>query len=80
MYCFLVSLVPQEISLIPLTHHLGPLTLDCQPLKFALKTEAAAWKSHFSANIHAQAVADLQVGAAVGWWVQVGWMVVLRGC
>ncbi|KAI3432720.1 hypothetical protein D9Q98_004263 [Chlorella vulgaris] len=55
-----ISAVEQEISLIPLTHHLGPLTLDCQPLKFALKTEAAAWKSHFSANIHAQAAADLQ--------------------
>lgn len=42
-------------------HNLGALSLDSQPLKHSLKSEAASWKAHFSSNIHKKAAADLQV-------------------
>jgi hypothetical protein len=52
-------------------HTLGALCLDSQPLKASLKTEAAAWKEHFSSTIHRRAHADLLVRPHAGlerWW------------
>lgn len=51
----------QDIAAIAPVHNLGALSLDSQPLKHSLRSEAANWKAHFSSNIHKKAAADLQV-------------------
>lgn len=55
----------QEIALIPPVHNLGALSLDTQPLKYSLRSEAANWKVAFSKTIHKSAAQDLQVGGGV---------------
>lgn len=52
-------------------HNLGALSLDSQPLRHSLRAEAAAWKAHFTRNIHAKAAADLAVRVLC--WLQLAW-------
>ena len=41
-------------------HNIGALSLDIQPLKLALKAEAAAWKTQFAKNLHEYGAGKLQ--------------------
>ncbi|KAL4452763.1 hypothetical protein ABPG75_008425, partial [Micractinium tetrahymenae] len=54
-----IMAVEQEIALIPPVHNLGALSLDSQPLKYSLRSEAANWKVAFSKTIHKSAAQDL---------------------
>lgn len=61
----------QEIALIPPVHSLGALSLDTQPLKYSLRSEASNWKVAFSKTIHKSAAQDLQ--ARLGGRASEGW-------
>ena len=41
-------------------HNIGALCLDTQPLKLALRAEAAAWKTQFATNLHAHGKEQLE--------------------
>ncbi len=45
-------------------HNIGALSLDTQPLKYSLKSEAASWKAQFAKNLHKKGSDDLKVVAA----------------
>ena len=53
---------PQEINAITPVHNIGALSLDTQPLKNSLKSEAASWKAQFAKNLHKKGCEDLKVG------------------
>ena len=40
---------------------MGALSLDTQPLKYSLKSEAASWKAQFAKNLHKKGSEDLKV-------------------
>ena len=44
-----------EIHQIPTVHHIGCMSLETTPVKTSLKSEAEAWKSQYSKNLHAHA-------------------------
>ena len=46
--------VEQEISGIAGVHNIGSLSLETQPLKYSLKSEASSWKAQFARNLHKQ--------------------------
>ena len=50
----------KEISLIPPVHNIGALSLETQPMKYSLKSEATSWKSQFASNLHIQGHSDLE--------------------
>ena len=45
-------MIEQEVLKFPPVHNIGALSLETQPLKLALKAEAAAWKIQFAKNLH----------------------------
>ena len=51
-----------DISQIAPVHCIGSLSLETQPLKYSLKSEAASWKAQFAKNLHKQGSEDLKVG------------------
>jgi dynein heavy chain len=53
--------VEQHIGAVPAAHNIGALTLETQPLKAALRAEAASWKAQFARNLHKQSAEDLRV-------------------
>lgn len=53
--------VEQSAAVIPAKQVIGSLTLDVQPLKHSLRSEAASWKAQFAKNLHAQGAQDLKV-------------------
>ena len=52
--------IEQEIGLIPAVHNIGSLSLETQPLKYSLKSEATSWKAQFAKNLHRQGAEDLK--------------------
>ena len=54
----------QGIGLITPVHNIGALSLDTQPLKYSLKSEAVAWKNQFAKNLHKKGSEDLKVRRA----------------
>ena len=40
----------KEIGLIPPVHNIGALSLETQPMKYSLKSEATSWKSQFASK------------------------------
>lgn len=50
----------QEISAIAPAHPIGPLSLETQPLRASLRSEAAAWKAQFARNLHRKGADDLR--------------------
>ena len=53
--------VEQRISEVPAVRNIGALSLETQPLKAALRAEAASWKAQFARNLHKQSAEDLRV-------------------
>ena len=53
--------VEQRIGAVPAARNIGALTLETQPLKAALRAEAASWKAQFARNLHKQSAEDLRV-------------------
>ena len=51
--------VETEIMHITPVHNIGALSLETQPLKFALKASAASWKTRYATNLHVQAKEQL---------------------
>ena len=51
--------IEASIQKIAPVHNIGALSLETAPLKYSLKSEAAAWKSQYSQNLHAQAKKEL---------------------
>mmetsp|Transcript_13743 Transcript_13743/g.31844 ORF Transcript_13743/g.31844 Transcript_13743/m.31844 type:complete len:4493 (+) Transcript_13743:136-13614(+) len=51
--------IETTIEDIPAVHNIGCMSLETQPLKTALKSEAGAWKSQYAKNLHQQAKEDL---------------------
>ena len=51
--------VETEIMHITPVHNIGALSLETQPLKFALKHSAANWKTRYATNLHVQAKEQL---------------------
>ena len=47
--------IEQDISTIAQLHNIGSLSLETQPLKYSLKSEASSWKAQFAKNLHRQA-------------------------
>ena len=54
--------VEQRIGDVPAVRNIGALSLETQPLKAALRAEAASWKAQFARNLHKQSAEDLRVG------------------
>jgi len=54
--------VEQRIGNMPAVRNIGALSLETQPLKAALRAEAASWKAQFARNLHKQSAEDLRVG------------------
>ena len=44
-----------SIMSIPAVHNIGCMSLETNPVKSSLRSEAVAWKSQYSKNLHAQA-------------------------
>lgn len=59
--------IEQDISLITPVHNIGALSLETQPLKYSLKSEAAAWKAQYAKNLHKKGYDDLKVCCPLGW-------------
>ena len=53
--------VEQRIAAVPAVRNIGALSLETQPLKAALRAEAASWKAQFARNLHKQSAEDLRV-------------------
>ena len=53
--------VEQRIGDVPAVRNIGALSLETQPLKAALRAEAASWKAQFARNLHKQSAEDLRV-------------------
>jgi len=45
-------MIEQDVLKFSPVHNIGALSLDMQPLKMALKAEAARWKIQFAENLH----------------------------
>ena len=56
--------VEQRIGAVPAARNIGALTLETQPLKAALRAEAASWKAQFARNLQKQSAEDLRVRCA----------------
>ncbi len=54
--------IETAIGLIAPVHCIGALSLETQPLKYSLKSEAGSWKAQFAKNLHRQGAEDLKVG------------------
>ena len=54
----------QRIGDVPAVRNIGALSLETQPLKAALRAEAASWKAQFARNLHKQSAEDLRVRGA----------------
>eukprot|EP00854_Cymbomonas_tetramitiformis_P001067 gene1068-1616_t len=52
--------IEHEIAQIPPVHNIGALSLETQPMKHSLKSEAATWKAQFAKNLHKQGHDDLK--------------------
>jgi len=52
--------IEQEIAQIPPVHNIGALSLETQPMKYSLKSEAGTWKAQFAKNLHKQGNEDLK--------------------
>ena len=52
--------IETEVNAIAGIHNIGALSLDTQPLKSSLKSEAASWKAQFAQNLHKQCSEDLK--------------------
>ena len=52
--------VEREISHIPPVHNIGALSLETAPLKYSLRSEAAAWKALFGQHLHSLAAEELE--------------------
>ena len=52
--------VEHEIAHIAPVHNIGALSLETAPLKYSLRSEAAAWKAQYAQNLHAQAKLKLE--------------------
>jgi len=52
--------IETEVNAIASIHNIGALSLDTQPLKSSLKSEAASWKAQFAQNLHKQCSEDLK--------------------
>eukprot|EP00961_Rhodomonas_salina_P293995 3934180-Rhodomonas_salina.1 len=48
------------IHAIPAVHHIGCMSLETNPVKNSLRSEAQAWKLQYSKNLHAQARDEMQ--------------------
>ena len=62
----------QGINLITPVHNIGALSLDTQPLKYSLKSEAVAWKNQFAKNLHKKGSEDLKV-RITAWMLGMMW-------
>ena len=51
--------VEREIAHIAPVHNIGALSLETAPLKYSLRSEAAAWKAQYAQNLHEQAKQQL---------------------
>ena len=47
--------IEEAVDQIPSIHVIGCMSLETKPVKASLKSEAAAWKSQYSKNLHSQA-------------------------
>ena len=52
--------IEQRVLRLAPVHNIGALCLDTQPLKLALRAEAAAWKTQFATNLHAHGKEQLE--------------------
>ena len=52
--------VETEIAGIAPVHAIGALCLELQPLKLALRAEAASWKAQFARNLHRKGAEELR--------------------
>ena len=50
-----------EVDMVPNVHVIGCMSLETKPVKSSLKSEAAAWKSQYTKNLHSEA--QEQMGA-----------------
>ena len=51
--------IEDSINRIPPVHNIGCLSLETGPLKNSLRTEATMWKTQYNANIHKEALSEL---------------------
>ena len=52
--------VEEEIAKIAPVHNIGAMSLETQPMKNSLKSEAATWKKQFAKNLHTQGLERLR--------------------
>ena len=52
--------VEEEIAKIAPVHNIGAMSLETQPMKNSLKSEAATWKTQFAKNLHTQGLERLR--------------------